>query len=332
MKICALFFFSILALHFLNSCESSSSALVGDWKELSNFDGVPRSDAVGFAIGTNGYLGTGFDGNERLNDFWEYDISRNTWTQKADLPGIARNGAVGFGTDTKGYIGTGYDGVNKLNDFYEYDPSTNIWTQKANFGGTARYSAVGMAINNKGYIGTGWDGTYLKDFWQYDPDTDTWTQVSSYGGEKRRDAACFVINGIGYITTGIDNGTYDNDLFGYDPTTDTWTEKRKITNYSPDTYDNLYTDIIGIYKVGFAINGKGYLATGGQTSGVKCWEYDPVTDLWTEKTAFEGSSRADAVGFAVGNLGYVATGMSGTYYYDDLWSFDPEAVYNQYDK
>ena len=332
MKICALFFFPFLALPFLNSCESSSSTLIGNWMSLSDFDGLPRSDAVGFSIGTTGYIGTGFDGDERLNDFWAYDVSANSWTQKADFPGIARNGAVGFGTDTKGYIGTGYDGTNKLKDFWEYDPSTNKWTQKADFSGTARYAALGMAIANIGYLGTGYDGNYLKDFWQYDPDTDTWTQKNSIGGSKRRDATCFVINGKGYITTGIDNGTYDTDLWEYDPATEAWTKKRAISNISTDTYDDAYADIVGIYKVGFTINGKGYLVTGGQTTGVKVWEYNPATDLWIARTSFEGSARADAVGFAIGDLGYLTTGKNGTYYFDDLWSFDPQATLVANDK
>ena len=34
----------------------------------------------------------------------------------------------------------------------------------------------------------------------------------------------------------------------------------------------------------YSINGKGYLATGGQTTGQDVWEYDPATDLWKEKS------------------------------------------------
>lgn len=332
MKICAVFFLFILSFSFLNSCESDDTEdLIGNWVNLSDFDGLPRSDAVGFSIGTKGYIGTGYDGDERLNDFWEYDVSRNSWTQKADFPGVARNNAIGFGTDTKGYIGTGFDGKNKLNDFWEYDPTTNKWTRKADFTGSPRYSAVGMSINNKGYVGTGYDGNYLKDFWEYNPETDTWSQKNSIGGSKRRNAACFVIDGKGYIVTGIDNGTYESDLWEYDPTADTWTKKRAISNLSDDDYDDDYSTIIGIYKVGFSINGKGYLVTGGQTSGVNVWEYDPLDDLWIERTSFEGSSRALAVGFAIGNLGYITTGK-GSYYFDDLWSFDPEAEYDEHDK
>jgi N-acetylneuraminic acid mutarotase len=186
-----------------------------------------------------------------------------------------------------------------------------------------------MAINNKGYISTGYDGTYLKDFWEYNTEVDTWTQKNSIGGSKRRDAAAFVIDGKGYIVTGIDNGNYESDLWEYDPATGIWTEKRSISGTSDETYDDDYSGITGIYKVGFSINGKGYLATGGQTSGGNVWEYDPATDLWIERTSLEGTARADAVGFVIGNLAYITTGKSGSYYFDDLWAFDPVALYDE---
>ena len=137
-----------------------------------------------------------------------------------------------------------------------------------------------MAINNKGYIGTGFDGNYVKDFWEYTAETDTWTQKTSIGGNKRRDAACFTINGIGYIVGGVDNGSYLNDIWEYNPSSDVWSKKRAISNISDDDYDNDYTSIIGIGKVGLCINGKGYLITGGQTTSSVVWEYNPGTDLW----------------------------------------------------
>ena len=321
----------ILAIPVFNSCKKPVEELVGNWVELSDFDGVPRTDAVGFAIGSKGYLGTGYDGENRLNDFWEYDVARNTWTQKADFPGVPRNGAIGFGTDAKGYIGTGFDGKNRLGDFYEFDPAANTWTKKADFAGSPRYGAVAMSINNKGYVGTGYDVNFLKDIWEYSPATDAWTQKTSIGGSKRRDAACFVIGGKGYIVTGIDNGEYLSDFWEYDPGTDLWTKKRSIIDLSTEAYDDDYLTITGIGKVGFSVNGKGYLATGGKTTGVETWEYTPSTDLWKQKTSFEGTIRQDAVGFAIANRGYITTGKNSSYYFDDIWAFDPDAVLNEND-
>ena len=321
----------ILAIPIFNSCKKPVEELVGNWVKLSDLDGVPRTGAVGFAIGSKGYLGTGYDGTNRLNDFWEYDVTRNTWTQKADFPGAPRIGATGFGTDTKGYIGTGFDGKIRYNDFYEFDPIANAWTKKADFAGSARYDAVAMAIGNKGYVGTGYDVNNLKDIWEFNPATDTWTQKTSIGGSKRRNATSFVIGAKGYVITGEDNNEYLSDLWEYDPGTDAWTKKRSIADVTTETFDDNYTTIVGVGKVGFTINGKGYLATGGKTTGTEVWEYTPSTDLWKEKTSFEGSTRQDGVGFAIANRGYVTTGKAVSNYFDDIWAFDPDAVLNKND-
>lgn len=318
--------FSLLLVSGCKKEDSSTEDLIGNWIKLSDFEGVPRSDAVAFTIGDKAYVGTGYDGADRLNDFWQYDPELNNWTRKADFPGIARNGAVGFGTDTKGYIGTGYDGVNRLKDFYEYDPLTDTWSQISDFGGTARYGAVAFAINNKGYVGTGDDGNFLKDLWEYDPATNQWTQKISLIGGKRRDAVAFVIDGKGYICTGVDNGAYESDFFEYDPETGRWDTKRSIVNKSDDDYDDDYSGITGTSKVAFSINGKGYIAAGGAgTAGTAVWEYDPTSDLWTQKTSLEASGRSEAVGFSIGDLGYVTTGRNGSYYFDDMWGFQPNS-------
>jgi len=326
-------FLLISALFIAVSCNEEDEGLMGNWSEFSDLDGVPRSDAVGFSIGGLGYIGLGYDGEDRLTDFWVYNPTMNYWAQKADFPGSARNGAVGFGIGSKGYVGTGYDGENKLNDFWEYDPSANEWEQKSDFPGSARYGAVGFTIEDKGYIGTGYDDNYLKDFYAYTPATDTWEQIISIGGSKRRDATAFVLNGKGYVVSGVDNGTYENDFWEYDPSTGLWNEKREISNVDDDNdYDDEYTTIARINGVGFTIGGKGYIA-GGSTSTLigNVWEYDPVNDLWEEKTSFEGANRTEAVGFGIGSIGYVITGRSSNYYLDDIWGLDPNAEYDEYD-
>ena len=278
-------------------------------------------------------MGTGYDGTDRLKDFWEYDPQLNNWMRKADLPGVARNGAVGFGTDSKGYVGTGFDGVNRLKDFWEYDPATDTWTQLPDFGGSARYGAVAFSINNKGYVGTGDDGNFLKDIWEYNPSLKQWIQKVSLAGGKRRDAVAFVIEEKAYICTGINNGTYEYDFWQYDPSSDVWNKKRSIADVSDDEYDDDYSGITGINKVAFSINGKGYIATGGLgTVGNSVWEYDPATDLWVQKTSLEASSRIEAVGFAIGDLGYVTTGRNSSYYFDDMWGFQPNSEQVDLDK
>jgi len=325
-------FFTFLMIVAASCKKDKDEELLGNWSERSVFEGVARSDATVFTIGNIAYVGTGYDGEERLTDFWSYDPSRNSWTQIADFPGVARNAATAFGAAGKGYVGTGYDGEQRLGDFWQYDPGSNTWEQAADFGGSARYGAVAFTINEIGYVGTGYDGNYLKDFWAYDPGSNTWTQKNSYGGAKRRDAVGFVISGKGYICTGINNGDYERDLYVYDPGTDLWTAKRKIYPVSDEGYDDDYT-IVRSNAVAFAMGGKAYIAT-GTVGSLKndVWEYDPANDLWEAKTNFEGSTRTDAVAFSTEDgRAYVTTGKSSTAQFDDTWEFRPNDKYEKED-
>lgn len=326
-----LLFASFIA--FTGCSDDDDDDLVGNWIKKGAFDGLPRSDGVAFTIGDDAYIGTGYNGseNERLKDFWKYDADKDYWTQVASLPGASRNGAIAFGVGGKGYVGTGYDGTNRLNDFYAYDPQLNTWSSKADFAGTARYGAVAFAIRSKGYVGTGYDGNMLKDFWEYNPDTDTWTQKVSVGGSKRRDAVAFVIDEKGYIVTGVDNGSYVTDFYRYSPEDDKWEALNAIADVSDDSFDDDYS-IVGINGTAFTLNGKAYVATGGPGyPGNSTWEYNPITDRWVQKTNFEGSNRYEAVSFTVKNQAFVATGRSSGYYLDDVWTFDPDAEYEEND-
>lgn len=324
----------------LTSCKKSTTSTTteGNWILKSSFEGVARSEAVSFTIGSKGYIVAGYDGTKRLNDLWQYDADYDFWQQKAAFPGIARNAATGFAIDTKGYVGTGYDGYNKLNDFYEYNSATDEWTRRADFGGSARYSAVAFSINGKGYISTGFDGNYLKDIWEFDPAdgaNGSWKQRVSMSGEKRMGAVAFVYNKKAYVCTGTYSGGTTNDLNVFDPSQpegQAWTALRKISNVSDDSYDDNY-NIVRSKAVAFIMNDKAYVCT-GQNGGVykDTWEYDFATDTWIQKTPFEGAARYGACAFSINNRGFVLLGQSstsGTGYLEDIREFFPAQEYNE---
>lgn len=308
--------------------------LVGNWALRSSLEGNARTEAVTFTIGNKAYVGGGYDGDNRLTDFYEFD-GTGTWKPIAPFPGTPRNAAVAFSINGKGYVGTGYDeNDNKLKDFWEYDPVTDVWTRKADFGGTARYNAIGFAIGSKGYISTGYDGQYLKDMWEYTPgataaDSGTWTQKTSMqSNSKRTEASVFVHNNLAYIVGGFWNNTYPNDLWVYNPADDSWSQKRKISSTNDDEdYDDDYEDNIRRSNaVVFVIGNKAYLSCGRQNSvTATTWAYDIANDLWEEKTGLEGSAREGALAFTINGKGYIVTGSNSSYYFDDLWEFFPDA-------
>ena len=324
----------VLATGVFQGCKKSSDSTTttyGDWQQRGVLSGSDRSNAVAFEINGLGYLGTGFDGTNRLKDFWVYNPTNNGWEQKADVPGSARSEAIGFSLLGKGYIGLGNDGVGLVKDFYEYDPSFNTWTAKSDFGTTipaqatavgGRYGAVAFAIGNYGYVGTGNDGTDKNDFFKYDPSANIWSTVTSYAGGKRKSAVAFVVGNYAYVGTGINNGIYPKDFYQFDPNTSTgiWKAMQSLENgYDLKRYG----------AAAFSIDGKGYISTGTYTSAMaNTWEFTPPTTTdgigsWSQKGSFEGVARTGAVGLTIGNRGFVLTGKNGNSRYGDMWELLP---------
>jgi N-acetylneuraminic acid mutarotase len=83
---------------------------------------------------------------------------------------------------------------------------------------------------------------------------------------------------------------------------------------------------------GFSIGNKGYIGPGlgndttppttGMTFNNSFWEYDPGTNLWTQKTTLPSTPRRMYVGFAINGKGYFGTGQYGVSR-DDFWEYDP---------
>ena len=294
---------------------------LGNWLTSSTFDGIARSSSSSFVIGDKGYVGTGYDGDDYLNDFWEFNIDGGFWVQKANFPGSERSATSSFSIGNYGYMGVGYDGTDEKSDFYKYDPSTNTWQQIANFA-TTRRGAVSFSSNTHGYLGCGYDGTNdKKDFWKYDPTTNTWTELFGFGGNKRRDGITFRIDNKVYMGTGKSNGIDLKDFWSFDLTSDTWTRLRDISVNDDDDNTDEYA-ILRSNGVGFSIGNLGYVATGASNSGT--FEYNPQTDYWTRKTGLEAISRQDAVAISNGQRAFVLLGRSGNLYLDDMYEFKPQ--------
>jgi hypothetical protein len=245
-------------------------------------------------------------------------------------PGEARFKAVSFSIGTKAYIGLGsytkYDNYGDemylyYKDFWEWDQATNVWTRKADYPGNSEPDAACFSIGTKGYIVS--NGTEL---WEYDPATNAWTQKAplpiksiSYGDVG------FSIGNKGYIGgAGISDSTrdgeyyyykYKNLLWEWDQTTNVWTKKADLPGEARWN------------AVGFSIGNKGFLGTGyaadyNNVNYLKdFWEWDQATDVWTKKADFGGTARYGAMGFSIGNKGYLGTGSNNTSN-KDFWEWN----------
>lgn len=80
----------------------------------------------------------------------------------------------------------------------------------------------------------------------------------------------------------------------------------------------------------FSLNGKGYIGAGMDSYPVAnyrndFWQYDPITDSWTQMADFGGVPRYTMMAFATGGFGYAGTGKehSASNLFNDIWRYDP---------
>jgi N-acetylneuraminic acid mutarotase len=291
---------------------------LGSWTQVQSFPGQPRSNAVGFNIGSTGYMGSGLanDGVTALADFYAYNAGSNTWSQinsiQHESKTYPRFDAVAFSFDTTAYVLTGTNSYYYFGDVWRYSPTADTWIQQPNYPGNPRSGAISLVYKNQGYIVTGYTssalwsiGNLAYDFWKFTPSSDTDTLQ--------------------------------------------WSRLKDIYNTSSGSFDNGYTNIIRHNGSGFLILGqpdgdKAYITVGSNNGAdiTSTWEYDFSSDLWTAKSSFQGTPRSGAVSFTLNGTvpatagaattrGFVATGLNqgNTGGFQDCYEFFPNQAYSK---
>ncbi len=141
-----------------------------------------------------------------------------------------------------------------------------------------------------------------------------WTEMAPMLSTGRKGAVSFAINNIIYVG----GGTTHKDFWSFDPDANHWTRLADI----PGT--RLYRG----YGVGFSIGDKGYIGLGadnGLDSPVaNFYEYDPTTNIWTDKASMPDVSRQGAFAFVQKGVAYVGGGYDSTgTWLKDFWAFSP---------
>lgn len=327
----------VVTMSVFSSCKKNDDddSDEDEWFQKAAFKGPITSSAASFMINNIAYITTGATttaGGKTayVAETYAYDAASNTWTEKKTFPGSARIGAIGFSIGNIGYVGAGNDGTNNLTDFYKYDPTSNTWSAIAPLP-IAVNSAVAFSINGVGYVGTG--STTISSgksntsaFFKYNPTANAWEAIADIPYTEKPNAAfSFVVNNVAYVGGGATaGGTAIKDFYKFDPSkANPW---EKLNDLNRD--DNSYTyNLTRSNASAFVINGTPFVVGGSNgTTGTainSVWKYNVAGDYWTsDNGAFAGSARKNAVGFAVGNNGYITTGENGSRF-DDTWMFTP---------
>lgn len=236
-----------------------------------------------------------------------YDPEFDTWTFKERIPTPRSYPAVAS-INGKMYVAGGQSDISSpyyTNALEIYNPGTNTWETGPDKPGTAIGDLVGAAVGDVFYvIGGDYIGTAQSTLYAYDVSENTWYSKADMHFARKNHAAT-ELNGKIYVVGGIDTCCERLDTMEvYDPAANEWTAHTM--------------PFARAGSAAGAINGKLYVATGSDlwVSGDptwyytdELWEYDPVSDSWTELAPIPTERFAPVAGVIGGRL-YVAGGLS----------------------
>jgi N-acetylneuraminic acid mutarotase len=293
------------------------------WTQMANFPGAARTEAACFSIGHYGYVGCGSTGLRTANfsDWWKWDQYTNRWSAIASYPGAAQLGCTYFAIGNKGYCGLGISVAGTATDLWSYDPFTDTWTAMASFPGAGRYSAFAFVIGTNAYIICGNPGspTYLTDCWKYNSLTNTWSQIANYPVYGLETNLFYSIGQYGYAGCGGTGSTSTDVMYQFDTAANTWTA---IASVPVDSNSGLLCPAnFVLADTAYCVSGSDWLYTDFYNT---TFDYNPNTNTWGNAATFPGIRRWYAVGFSIGNDGYVVTGNDSTGTpLADLWQYGP---------
>lgn len=271
-----------------------------------------RFDALGFNYNEMLFYGTGVvgHGNGISNTISVYDPDKKAWEENIitipdnltnDKPNPGMMDGIGFAM--------------KYKDKQLQDSTFSIFIGLGDHGGKGEY-------NDK--------SNFLLE---YNMNTKEWKKRSKKFTNNRSGAVCFVIGKYAYIGTGEGPTTTHYDWFVFDPVAasdNTDIHLGEVDYERKGMYGLKNVPTINPRKgaIAFVINGIGYFGLGTNGKGKFYKDFykftpnkkDPTEGTWERLTDFEGEPRANAVAFAINDLGYVGTG-------DNLVSTVPGAKY-----
>ena len=273
-----------------------------NWSSVTNFPGDGRHHPITFSNDLYGFVVSG----SYFNDVFKYDKLNDNWTQLQDFPLTGRGYSYGVSVGDEAFMGFGStDNGLYPNDWWKYDMVNDSWLQMASFPGDGRNHPAMIVVNNQIFIGCGSnDNGNLGDWWQYDITSNIWSQKSNIIGNNRHHPFYFGIGDYAYIGFGhgsvigpgsnpSSNQYIYNDFYRYDPINDSWMQ---LADFPSEAR---------VAGTQFSYSDKGYILSGdgdnhGPLSAGEFWEYNPVTDIWSQLSSHPGDAIWAPGNFVIG--------------------------------
>jgi uncharacterized repeat protein (TIGR01451 family) len=233
------------------------------------------------------------------------------WHQRAHFP-LGGEPNISFSIGNYGYWGFGANGL------WRYSPEADTWTQMQDLP-LPTSGMPAFTINDEAYYMPISNNQIF--VYKYDLNSDTWSEVALFPGQIRGASFVFSISDKAYMCMGINGaGEHLSDVWEFDSNTNLFTQKNNFP------FQNRWG---GSY---FSINGKGYVGMGNlnwnfvDPNGKDLYEYDPLTDTWTQKASLPApQGRYATAGFSINSYGYVlcGEGTNPLVNYDEFWRYNP---------
>ncbi|RHY93048.1 hypothetical protein DYB37_001322 [Aphanomyces astaci] len=156
------------------------------------------------------YVFGGYDGSNRVNDFFEYNFKRKVWSQVMALgtPPTPRDRHVAAVHKDRFYVFAGFDGSSRVNDFIEFNFVLKTWTLLVVEGPAPipRDSHVAVTHGCSMYIFGGSTGSAMNDFHELNLESNVWQPIA-FNGPAPGQRFCHV--GCVYDDSLIVFGGYD---------------------------------------------------------------------------------------------------------------------------
>jgi len=171
------------------------------------------------------YVFGGYDGTNRVNDFYEFCFKKYEWRMvpPAGLLPAPRDRHVSVVYGNSFYVFGGFDGSTRVNDFFEYNFERESWAQVLVGPGSGpppspRHSHGAVIHGQSMYVFGGYDGSYRSDFHAFNLATNTWSQAATSGRvpRARYRATCVVHGKSMYLFGGHDGTRHLNDCHVFD--------------------------------------------------------------------------------------------------------------------
>jgi hypothetical protein len=147
---------------------------------------------------------------------------------------------------------------------------------------------------------------------------DQWVLKDSIKGKPRSVASAFTLNGKGYTVAGYSVGGFRRKMHEYTYWQDDWDSSISLGGINGSGMARGSASSFAIYE-------KGYVCLGqGETNPFfkDLWQFDPITNTWTQKADFIGSARRQAVAFTIDSFAYVGTGIDITGLRKDMFKYN----------